>query len=138
MGFDIDAAIANELRAGTDFYEISGKVLACVPAGEREAVLRRAMPLLTKRIIRDLDRRGEVTTAKRVSFRRRDDAPVEWKGLIDCTARDLRRVAADQRRFAEQPIAWAQKYDHLADALDQQGARSVSDLDPDLVKSILT
>lgn len=137
--FDIDAVIADELRAGTDFHEISGKVLACVPASERDGVLRRAMPLLTKRIIRDLDRRGQAPTrTKRVSFRRREDAPVEWKGLIDCTARDLRRVAADQRHFAEQPIAWARKYDHLADALDQQGARCVADLDPDLVKSILT
>lgn len=135
MSFDLAAAIQDELRAGTTFHDVAPRVFDRIPVEDHGAALSRTLPLLVKRIQRDMERAPdprEANKAKRVCL-----GKGEWKFLNDCTARDIRCVADGQREFSEVQAMWGTRYDHLADAMEQQSARTVSELDPDLIHSIL-
>lgn len=118
MSIDLTAAIETQLRAGTPFHDVGPQVFAQIASKDYEDALRRTLPLLVKRVQREMERSTEPTeanAAKRVCVRKG-----EWKFLNDCSAREIRSVADGQRQFAETQRAWAARYDHLADAMEQQ------------------
>jgi hypothetical protein len=135
VSFDLTAAIQDELRAGTTFHDVASRVFERIPVEDHGAALSRTLPLLVKRVQRDMENvpnAREANKAKRVCLRKG-----VWKYLNDCTARDIRSVADEQRGFSEVQAMWGARYDHLADAMEQQDAHTVAELDPDLIHSIL-
>lgn len=60
-----------------------------------------------------------------------------WKRLADCTRSDVDKLASARKRKAADLIAEAEKYEALAQAMDESGADTVADLDPEVGREVL-
>lgn len=125
--------------------EIAGKVLAQTP----EEHLREAYETTLRDYVRHVivaPRQGSAggasgrstkVAATREWWRGMLDQPVHvatgWKSLAECTRDDLLFACAERRKVAEQNIAWAGRFEKLAQSMGKLKAATVADLPNDLL-----
>jgi hypothetical protein len=128
----------------TDPHEIALKLVAGLNDDELRPALECTLPYLVKQLQARQNNQAveglHGPTSRGVSWLERSVCVKRgvWKPLGNCTPRDLRRIARFRQMVADQHAAWVRRYERLADAVQGAGEKRLRDVDPQVVRSILS
>lgn len=155
-GEDLKAVILELGRTEPDPGVVSEKILSSLKHAEAHVVAQVTLRDYVRHILsrppvaaqsRTYETRGGEKTASAATARIIDWYAAElarsvfvsdtWKRLADCTRADVDELVSARKRKAADLIAEAEKYEALAQAMDESGANTVADLDPELGREVL-